>query len=109
MQSLPALAGQAARETLTGDQVYQEGVRQIQRMQWDQAIDSMLTAKKLGPAAGRRIPFYGDVFDDFLPDYYLAVAYTNRQRYKEAASVLESLQRAASCRRATRNSRNCRG
>lgn len=91
---LPVMAAQSGRDTRTWYQVYQEGVRQIQRQQWEQAIQSMLAAKKQGPAPGRRINFYGDVFEDFLPDYYLGVAYANRAQYKEAASAFETVRQS---------------
>lgn len=90
----PLAAGQqASRDTRTWYQAYQDGVRQVQQRNWQAAITSLLAAKRSGPAPGRRIPFYGDVFNDYLPDYYLGLAYTNTLQYKEAAAAFDAVQK----------------
>jgi len=35
------------------------------------------------------VPFYGDVFDDYLPDYYLGIAYLNVKRFADADRSFE--------------------
>jgi hypothetical protein len=66
-------------------QAYSDGRRAIQQGNWQAAIDSLEVAKRAGaPKPGRKIPFYGDVYDDFIPDYYLGIAYLNLKQYAEA-------------------------
>ena len=91
----PAAAGQARNaDTRAWYQAYQDGVRQVQQRNWQAAITSLLAAKRAGPAPGRRIPFYGDVFDDYLPDYYLGLSYMNTLQYTEAAAAFDAVQKA---------------
>ena len=86
--------GQARNaDTRAWYQAYQDGVRQVQQRNWQAAITSLLAAKRSGPAAGRRVPFYGDVFDDYLPDYYLGLAYMNTLQYTEAAAAFGAVQK----------------
>ena len=91
----PAYA-QSARgaDTRTWYQAYQDGRRQVQQGNWQAAIASLQQAKRSGPRPGRRIPFYGDVFDDFLPDYYLGLAYLNTQQYKDATASFEAVRQS---------------
>ena len=84
-------SAQPRADTRAWYQAYQDGVRQVQQRNWQAAIASLNTAKRTGPKPGRRIPFYGDVYDDFLPDYYLGLAYINTQQYKEAASAFDAV------------------
>lgn len=66
-------------------QAYSDGTRAIQQGNWQAAIDSLEAAKRAGaPKPGRKIPFYGDKYDDFIPDYYLGVAYFNLKQYAQA-------------------------
>ncbi|MEQ1908946.1 MAG: hypothetical protein ABMA15_08985 [Vicinamibacterales bacterium] len=89
----PSAGGQARNaDTRAWYQAYQDGVRQVQQRNWQAAISSLLAAKRSGPAPGRRVPFYGDVFDDYLPDYYLGIAYMNTLQYKEAAAAFDAVQ-----------------
>lgn len=81
-------------DTRTWYQAYQDGRRQVQRGEWQAAIASLQQAKRTGPRPGRRIPFYGDVFDDFLPDYYLGLTYMNTQQYKDASAAFEAVRQA---------------
>lgn len=91
----PAWAqAQRASDTRTWYQAYQDGRRQIQQGNWQAAIASLQQAKRTGPRPGRRIPFYGDVFDDFLPDYYLGLAYLNAQQYKDATASFEAVRQS---------------
>jgi hypothetical protein len=89
-----AAAQQRSSDTRTWYQAYQDGRRQVQQGNWQAGIASLLAAKRTGPAPGRRIPFYGDVFDDYLPDYYLGIAYLNTGRYKESTDAFEAVRRA---------------
>jgi hypothetical protein len=79
-------------DTRTWYQAYSDGKRAIQQGNWQAAVDSLEAAKRAGaPKPGRRIPFYGDVYDDFIPDYYLAVAYLNLKKYSEADRALNTV------------------
>jgi hypothetical protein len=73
------------RDTRAWYQAYSDGVRAFQQGRWQEAIDSLEAAKRAGaPKPGRKVPSYGDNFVDFLPDYYLGVAYTNLKQYVQA-------------------------
>jgi hypothetical protein len=73
------------RDTRTWYQAYAEGKRAFDQKNWQAAIDSLEASKRAGaPKPGRKIPFYGDVYDDFLPDYYLGMAYLNLKQYVQA-------------------------
>ncbi len=91
----PAAAqSQRGADTRTWYQAYQDGRQQLQRQEWQAAIASLEAAKRTGPRPGRRIPFYGDVFDDFLPDYYLGVAYLNAGRLQDAVTAFNAVREA---------------
>ncbi len=81
-------AGQAParrNDTRTWYQAYADGKRAFDQKNWQAAIDSLEAAKRAGaPKPGRRIPFYGDVYDDYLPDYYLGMAYMNLRQFTRA-------------------------
>jgi hypothetical protein len=80
------------RDTRTWYQAYSDGKRAVQQGNWQAAVDSLEAAKRLGaPKPGRRIPFYGDIYDDFIPDYYLAIAYSNLKKYSEADRALNAV------------------
>ncbi len=52
----------------------------------------MEAAKRAGaPKPGRKIPFVGDRYTDFIPDYYLGIAYLNLKRYAESEKAFESV------------------
>jgi hypothetical protein len=73
------------RDTRAWYQAYADGVRALQQGRWQEAIDSLEASKRAGaPKPGRKVPSYGDNFVDFLPDYYLGVAYTNLKQYVQA-------------------------
>ena len=79
-------------DSRTWYQAYADGKRAIQQKNWQAVVDSMEAAKRAGaPKPGRKIPFYGDVYDDFIPDYYLGVAYLNLKQYPEAEKAFESV------------------
>ena len=66
-------------------QAYSDGTRAIQQGKWQEAIDSLEAAKRAGaPKPGRKVPSYGDNFVDFIPDYYLGIAYLNLKQYVQA-------------------------
>jgi hypothetical protein len=72
-------------DTRTWYQAYADGKRAFDQKNWQAAVDSLEASKRAGaPKPGRKIPFYGDVYDDFLPDYYLGVAYVNLKQYAQA-------------------------
>jgi hypothetical protein len=74
------------RDTRAWYQAYSDGTRAFQQGRWQEAIDSLDAAKRAAgaPRPGRRVPSYGDAFVDFIPDYYLGVAYTNLKQYVQA-------------------------
>ena len=52
-----------------------------QQKNWTAAIADIEAASRLGaPKPGRNVFFYGDVYRDFNPDYYLGVAFLNLKR-----------------------------
>jgi hypothetical protein len=72
-------------DTRTWYQAYADGKRAFDQKNWQAAIDSLEAAKRArAPKPGRRIPFYGDVYDDYLPDYYLGMAYLNLRQFTQA-------------------------
>ena len=85
-------AQQRRADSRTWYQAYADGRRAVQQGNWQAAVDSLEASKLAGaPKPGRRIPFYGDVFDDYLPDYYLGIALTNLGRYAEADKAFEAV------------------
>jgi hypothetical protein len=87
----PAAAPLQARDTRTWYQAYSDGQRAVQERRWQAAIDSLEFARRVGPKPGRRVPSYGDRFEDFLPDYYLGIAYLNAQRFADAERAFEAV------------------
>jgi hypothetical protein len=72
-------------DTRTWYQAYADGKRAFEQKNWQAAVDSLEASKRArAPKPGRRIPFYGDVFDDYIPDYYLGIAYLNLKQYAQA-------------------------
>ena len=71
-------------DTRTWYQAYADGKRAFDQKNWQAAIDSLEAAKRAGAEAGPKIPFYGDVHDDYLPDYYLGMAYLNLRQFTQA-------------------------
>jgi hypothetical protein len=66
-------------------QAYSDGTKAIQQGRWQEAVDSLEAAKRAGaPKPGRKVPSYGDNFVDFIPDYYLGIAYLNLKQYVQA-------------------------
>jgi len=87
-----ANAQQRRADSRTWYQAYADGRRAVQQGNWQAAVDSLEASKRAGaPKPGRRVPFYGDVFDDYLPDYYLGIALTNLGRYAEADRAFEAV------------------
>ena len=87
-----ANAPQRRADSRTWYQAYADGRRAVQQGNWQAAVDSLEASKRAGaPKPGRRIPFYGDVFDDYLPDYYLGIALTNLGRYADADRAFEAV------------------
>ena len=88
------IASQSAAQSLPGRradsrawyQAYSDGIKLIDQKNWQAAIDSLEAAKRAGgaPKPGKNVPFYGDVYKDFIPDYYLGVAYLNLKQYTQA-------------------------
>jgi hypothetical protein len=76
-------------------QAYEDAQRHIQQKNWAAAVLDIETALRRGaPKPGRRVHYYGNVYRDFNPDYYLGVAYLNQRRYAEADRAFERVRRA---------------
>ena len=73
---------------------YDDGRRQIERREWNAAISSLQQAKRTGPRPGRHVRYYGDRFGDYVPDYYLGIAYLNLHRLDEANEAFDSVLRS---------------
>jgi hypothetical protein len=81
------------RDTRTWYQAYADGKRAIDQRNWQAAVDSLEASKRAGaPKPGRKIPFYGDVVDDYIPDYYLGLAYVNLRQYAQAERAFAAVQ-----------------
>lgn len=89
------LAIQSARaqqpsDTRTWYQAYADAQKDIQDRNWQKAIADLAVASQRGaPKPGRNVLFYGDVYRDYNPDYYLGLAYMNLQRFAEADAAFE--------------------
>jgi hypothetical protein len=93
---VPAAPTQLRADSRTWYQAYSDGVRAFQKGDWQAAVDSLEAAKRAGaPKPGRKIPFYGDVYNDFIPDYYLGIAYVNLKKYAEADRAFEAVRASA--------------
>ncbi len=77
------------RNTRQWYEAYDEGLNHIQQRRWQQAVDSLLAAKAARGQQARRVAFYGDRVDAYIPDYYLGVAYTELGRFTEAEAAFQ--------------------
>jgi tetratricopeptide (TPR) repeat protein len=83
------------RDTRTWYQAYADAQRDVAQGRWQPAIDNVQAALRLGaPKPGRNVHFYGDVYRDFNPDYFLGVAYLNLKRFAEADGAFERVRQA---------------
>src|SRR4029077_9434385 len=72
-------------DTRTWYQAYADGKVALDQKNGQAECDSLEASKRAGaPKPGRKIPFYGDVYDDYLPDYYLGIAYLNLRQFTQA-------------------------
>src|SRR6185436_12728310 len=82
-------------DTRTWYQAYGDAQRDVQQGRWQAAIDDVQAALRLGaPRPGRNVLFYGDVYRDFNPDYYLGVASLNLKQYDAADKAFERVRQA---------------
>lgn len=92
VQAAPA---QQQNDRRTWYQAYADAQKAIQDRNWQKAITDLGVAAQRGaPKPGRNVLFYGDVYRDYNPDYYLAIAYTNLQRFSEADAAFERVKQA---------------
>ena len=90
-----AQAQQQRNDRRTWYQAYADAQRNIQQKNWNAAIADIEAASRLGaPKPGRNILFYGDVYGDFIPDYYLGIAYLDLNRPDDADRAFERVKQA---------------
>ena len=76
-------------------QAYADAQRNVQQKNWNAAIADIEAASRLGaPKPGRNILFYGDVYGNFIPDYYLGLAYLGLNRPDDADRAFERVKQA---------------
>lgn len=86
---------QQARDTRTWYQAYADAQAKIQKQDWRGALNDLDAAARLGaPRPGKNVNFYGDVYRDYNPDYYRAMALNGLDRYDEAEQALERVRQA---------------
>ncbi|MEO7192405.1 MAG: hypothetical protein ABI051_15235 [Vicinamibacterales bacterium] len=91
-QSAPAAP---RTDTRTWYQAYADAQRAVEQRNWAAAVANIEAASRAGaPKPGRNVLFYGDVYRDFNPDYYLGVAYLNLGRYDDADRAFERVKQA---------------
>jgi hypothetical protein len=93
LQSAAPPPAQQRADSRTWYQAYTDGRRAFEQGNWQAAIDSLEASTRAdgAPKPGRRVPFYGDVYDDYLPDYYLGLAYLNLKQYAAADRALDAM------------------
>ncbi len=93
LQQTPQQTPARGRDSRTWYLAYTDGVKSVLAGYWQSAIDSLEASKRArgAPKPGRRVPFYGDVYNDYLPDYYLGTAYLNLKRFADADRAFESV------------------
>jgi hypothetical protein len=93
--AIQATPAQQQNDRRTWYQAYADAQKAIQDRNWQKAITDLGVAAQRGaPRPGRNVLFYGDVYRDYNPDYYLGIAYTNLQRFSEADSAFERVKQA---------------
>ena len=91
------VAGQTTgRESnaLTWYQAYEVGVEAFRRGDLSSAIAHLELAKARGPTPGRSVRFYGKEVREFIPDYFLGLAFFNLRRFNEANAAFDRVQQA---------------
>lgn len=86
----PPVQSTQSGDTRAWYQAYQSGVRQVAGNP-TAAIADLQASKRTGPAPGRSRSTAGDRTIDFLPDYYLGLAYMNLKRYAEAQAAFKTV------------------
>jgi hypothetical protein len=80
-------------------QLYDEAIRDVDARRYEQAEKKLLEAKRTGPASGDRRFRYGQIYEQFFPEFFLGVIYLELGRDKEAI-VQFNLARAANIEKA---------
>jgi hypothetical protein len=94
-QQQQAQQQQQQSDRRTWYQAYADAQRAIQAMDWQKALADLDAAARRGaPRPGRNVLFYGDVYRDYNPDYYRGIAYTNLNRFAEAATAFDRVSQA---------------
>jgi len=86
----PPVQSTQSGDTRAWYQAYQSGVRQVASNP-TVAIADLQAAKRSGPSPGRSRSTAGDRTIDFLPDYYLGLAYMNLKRFAEAEAAFKAV------------------
>jgi hypothetical protein len=93
--AIQASPAQQQSDRRTWYQAYADAQKAIQDKNWQKAINDLAVATQKGaPKPARNVLFYGDVYRDYDPDYYLGIAYTNLQRFTDADSAFERVRQA---------------
>src|SRR5689334_9473362 len=87
----PAAAHSSSAGTRSWYQAYQDGVRAVDAQRWPEAIASLKVAKGLRSQPGRGVNSVGDTFIDYLPDYYLALAYAGAKQDTDARDAMAAV------------------
>jgi hypothetical protein len=87
----PASAQSSSAGTRSWYQAYQDGMRAVDAQRWAEAIASLRVAKGLRSQPGRGVNSVGDTFIDYLPDYYLALAYAGAKQDTDARDAMAAV------------------
>jgi hypothetical protein len=75
-------------------EAYERGLEAIKQSDWALAEQKLTEAIQKRPEQGRRVRFYGVLFQSYLPQYYLAIVYYHQGRWAEAAELFRSVEQA---------------
>jgi hypothetical protein len=96
------LAGTAVSAQQRWYDAYEDALEAIDRRQWAKAEQLLKSALALNPKQGRKVYFYSTIYQDYLPEYYLAVVYANQQRAQEALDLFAKVEQTGLVQRGSR-------